>query len=57
MIEKQDVFVNHKFQRSRPVSKMVKVTRTNTLIPVERSCQKKCNMKCNMKALIFILLL
>ena len=43
MIEKQDVFVNHKFQRSRPVSKMVKVTRTNTLIPVEKSCQKKCS--------------
>ena len=53
---KQDVFVNHKYPRLWSIPKMAKVTRTNTLIQVGRSCHKKMLM-CNMKALISIILL
>ena len=37
------MFVKHKCPRQRPISMMAKVTRTNTLIPVQRSCHKECS--------------
>ena len=39
--KKHDVFVKKKCLRSWPIPKMVKNTRTNILIPVERSFHKK----------------